>query len=150
MATIAVFIALGGVAWAAATIDSGDVINNSLKGKDIKDHSRVDTCPDGSKRLGDNFCVRFSNLSLDWTNAGNYCGDLEMRLPSRTEAIALATNYEITASNELFWTDEYWKEFDSALQAEVGHALAYFGDGQSSSQPTSATVEAVCVTTPTN
>jgi hypothetical protein len=150
MATIAVFIALGGVTWAAATINGRDVINNSLTGKDIKDHSRVDTCPDGSKRFGDNFCVRFSNLSLSWPNAGLFCGDLEMRLPSRSEAVALATNYEITANNELFWTDEYWTEFDSGLQFEAGKAMAVFGNGQTSSQATGTTIPTVCITTPTN
>ena len=41
MATIAVFIALGGVTWAAATIDSGDVVNNSLKSVDLKDGQGV-------------------------------------------------------------------------------------------------------------
>jgi hypothetical protein len=150
MATIAVFIALGGVTWAAATIDGRDVVNNSLTGKDIKDHSRVDTCPDGSKRFGDNFCVRFTNLSLNWQDAGLFCGDLEMRLPSRSEAVALATNYEITASNELFWTDEYWKEFDAGLQAELGRAMAVFGNGQTSVQGTATTIQTVCITTPTN
>ena len=37
----ALFIALGGVAWAAATIDSGDVVNNSLKSVDLKDDNGV-------------------------------------------------------------------------------------------------------------
>ena len=41
MATIAVFIALGGVAWAAATIDSGDVVNDSLKSADLKNGKGV-------------------------------------------------------------------------------------------------------------
>jgi hypothetical protein len=49
MATIALFIALGGVAWAAATIDSGDVVDNSLKSVDLKDAKGVkgaDVVPD--------------------------------------------------------------------------------------------------------
>jgi hypothetical protein len=41
MASIAVFIALGGVAWAAANINSGDVVNNSLKSVDLKDGKGV-------------------------------------------------------------------------------------------------------------
>ena len=36
MSTIAAFLAIGGTAFAAATIGSGDVINNSLKGIDVK------------------------------------------------------------------------------------------------------------------
>ena len=38
---VAVFIALGGVAWAAATINSKDVINNSLRSIDLKDGKGV-------------------------------------------------------------------------------------------------------------
>jgi hypothetical protein len=41
MASVAVFIALGGVAWAAATISSGDVINDTLKSVDLKDAKGV-------------------------------------------------------------------------------------------------------------
>jgi hypothetical protein len=41
MATIAVFIALGGVAYAANTIDSADVIDNSLRSVDLKDDQAV-------------------------------------------------------------------------------------------------------------
>jgi hypothetical protein len=41
MATVAVFIALGGAAWAAATINSGDVVNDSLKSVDLKDDKAV-------------------------------------------------------------------------------------------------------------
>jgi hypothetical protein len=52
MATVAVFIALGGVAWAAATINSKDVIDNSLKSVDLKDGKGVrgaDVVPDSLK-----------------------------------------------------------------------------------------------------
>jgi hypothetical protein len=38
---VALFIAIGGTAWAAATINSGDVINDSLKSKDLKDGKGV-------------------------------------------------------------------------------------------------------------
>jgi hypothetical protein len=36
IACLALFVALGGVGYAAATIDSGDIVNNSVKSKDIK------------------------------------------------------------------------------------------------------------------
>jgi hypothetical protein len=41
MATIAVFLALGGVAYAGATIGSAEVINNSLQSVDLKDNAGV-------------------------------------------------------------------------------------------------------------
>ena len=57
MATFAVFIALGGVGWAAANINSkDDVKDNSLKSVDLKDGKGVkgaDVAPDsltGSRR----------------------------------------------------------------------------------------------------
>jgi hypothetical protein len=36
---VALFVALGGTAWAVATVDSSDVVNGSLKGIDIKNSS---------------------------------------------------------------------------------------------------------------
>jgi hypothetical protein len=41
IALVALFISIGGTALAAATIDSGDVVNNSLKSKDLKDGKGV-------------------------------------------------------------------------------------------------------------
>ena len=41
VSTLCLFILLGGGAWAAAKIDSGDVIDNSLKSKDLKDGKGV-------------------------------------------------------------------------------------------------------------
>jgi hypothetical protein len=38
---VAVFVSIGGVSWAVATIDSGDVENNSLKSIDLKDGKGV-------------------------------------------------------------------------------------------------------------
>jgi len=41
VASLALFIALGGVAWAATTINSKDVVDNSLKSVDLKDGKGV-------------------------------------------------------------------------------------------------------------
>jgi hypothetical protein len=153
MATIAVFIALGGVAWAAATINGRDVINESLTGRDIRDHSRVDNCPDGSKRFGDQFCVRVANLAFNRTNAAAFCADVDMRLPSFSEGVTLASNFDIpnVDDSEIFWTEAFWREFDGSLGAEVGRTLALFGNGQSSIQsPSITTPETVCLAVPTN
>jgi hypothetical protein len=37
--TLALFLALGGTAYAAATIGSADIVNNSIRGKDIHNHT---------------------------------------------------------------------------------------------------------------
>jgi hypothetical protein len=39
IATAALFMALGGVGYAAATVDSSSIVNNSVRGKDI--HQRT-------------------------------------------------------------------------------------------------------------
>jgi hypothetical protein len=55
LALVALFIALGGVAWAAAKIDSGDVKDNSLKSEDLKDGKGVegaDVAPDSLSGAG--------------------------------------------------------------------------------------------------
>lgn len=36
VACVALFVALGGVGYAAATIDSGDIVNNSVRSKDVR------------------------------------------------------------------------------------------------------------------
>jgi hypothetical protein len=41
MATLSFFVAVGGVGYAAATIDSGDVVNNSLRSNDLKNDKGV-------------------------------------------------------------------------------------------------------------
>jgi len=39
VATLALFFALGGTAYAAATIGSADIVNNSVRGEDIHNHT---------------------------------------------------------------------------------------------------------------
>jgi hypothetical protein len=41
MGVVALFVALSGTAYAASTVNSGDVVNNSLKSKDLKDNAAV-------------------------------------------------------------------------------------------------------------
>jgi hypothetical protein len=39
VACVALFVALGGVGYAAATIDSGDIVNDSVRSKDVKNRA---------------------------------------------------------------------------------------------------------------
>jgi hypothetical protein len=50
-ATLALFVALGGGAYAAATIDSGDVVNASLTGRDVKNQSIRSADVSGLRRV---------------------------------------------------------------------------------------------------
>ena len=51
-AYLALFLSLGATAWAAATIGSGDVANNSLKSVDLKNNAGVKTADVGNGTLG--------------------------------------------------------------------------------------------------
>ena len=51
-AYLALFCALAGTAWAAATIGSGDVVNNSLRSADLRNNAAVKTADVANATLG--------------------------------------------------------------------------------------------------
>ena len=51
-AYLALFLALAGTAWAAASIGSGDVVNNSLKSADLRNNGGVKTADAVNRSLG--------------------------------------------------------------------------------------------------
>ena len=167
MATIAVFLVLGGgsaVALngtntvqsddlgpgaqvkapdvAAGAVGSAAVTNESLTGQDIKNQSGVDTCTHGTVRFGE-LCVGVANEHHTWYAAGDLCANLDLRLPTLGEALALATSYDIpnVDQNEYFWTDAY---------SDEPYAFYVADPGDSDVLNTSTLLETVCVTTPTN
>ena len=121
MGALALFLVLsGGVAYAADTIGSADVINNSLlsedlannkavksadvineslTGSDVADRSGVDTCPDGSERLGQ-LCVRVSHLSINWEAANLYCRDVDTA-PAHTRQKGSGSKLTTTSALEM-------------------------------------------------
>ena len=160
---LALFLVIaGGTAYAANTIGSADIINGQVKsadigdnqvqsidvknggltGADIKDASNVDTCTHGTARLG-GLCARVADEHHTWLPAAMLCEDLGLRLPSYGEARVLAANFELpaVADDEFFWTDEYLAE-TSVFAVDGAGAASTFSD--------TASLETVCVTTPTN
>jgi hypothetical protein len=173
VATLALFIALGGGTAAALSgsntvqsddlgpgaqvkapdvadnaVGSPDVINESLTGADIKNKSGVDTCVN-TVRLG-NLCFRAENQARPWLQAAQHCANLNLRLPSYTEAKALATNYDLpnVDQNEFFWTDETVTQ-DGAHTAFVETDAGLDGEGWARFG-WKGSAETACVTTPTN
>ena len=165
MATLAVFIALGGVAYAGATITGSDVVDGSLTtadyrnndirsgdvraealtGADVADQSGVDTCTHGSARLGE-LCVTVNIGTFNWLDAQDTCAAKGLRVPSFGEAWALAQNYDIPSlgETELFWTEE-----KSVFKGTpVAHVVS--DDGATAESNAGAARRAICVTTPTN
>jgi hypothetical protein len=172
MATLAVFIALGGTAMAAtiitdnsqvapdtiaghkppagkqsnliaSSVNGTDVANNSLTGSDIKDRSGVDTCQSPlTVQLG-SICAGSDGNARNWNGALGYCAGLRLRLPSVSEAVAMAENHTVPGvpGGQAFWTDEllYENGFDAVIvDLSRGNHLA----DETTPEPT------VCVTDP--
>jgi hypothetical protein len=89
------------------SVNGPKVADGSLTGADIADRSGVDTCPSGTAKFGP-ICVGSDGMARNFDDAINYCADLGLRLPSYTEAVGLARNYDVpgVGFTELFWTDE--------------------------------------------
>jgi hypothetical protein len=79
VATIALIVALGGTAYAAATITGDDVVDNSLTGADIQGHPATgqDPAQDGSLTSNDikNGTVKAVDLALDSVNSAKVTDD---------------------------------------------------------------------------
>jgi hypothetical protein len=162
---LALFLVIaGGTAYAADTIGSSDVIDNSLlsadlknnqavrsadvgsealTGVDIADQSGVDTCV-STVRIGQ-LCFRAENSDRNWNEALEYCADLDLRLPSVAEAMELARTHDLpnVGTTEDFWTDELIGE-------STQEAVLVDDGGDLTSDSPAATNETACVTTPTN
>jgi hypothetical protein len=99
MATMAVFIALGGGAYAAAvktnSVTSKSVKNNTLKGKDVKDNkltgTDVDestlklTCPAGTLMAAGTCIETAPRANLPFEAAMNACAAAGRKLPTPSE-----------------------------------------------------------------
>lgn len=154
----------GGAAYAADTIGSSDVIDNSLlsadlknnravrsadvrseslTGADVANQSGVDTCV-STVRIGQ-LCFRAENFGRNWNEALEYCAGLDLRLPTVAEAMELALTHDLpdVGTTEDFWTDE--------LIGESHQEAVLVDDGADlTSDPPNAIHETACVTTPTN
>jgi hypothetical protein len=164
MATLAVFLVLGGgTAMAAYVVSSNNqiasntisghkppsgyhtnIVQGSINGTDIADRSGVDTCKTPlTAKLGP-LCVGSDGGDRTWSNAMNYCANFGLRLPSVSEAIALAKNYDVPGvpAEDLFWTD------DAFLISATEYGVAVFEEGNYGYQSFSTTQRTVCVTEP--
>ena len=127
-----VLVLTGGVAYAADTIGSSDVIDNSLTsddlknnqavrsadvrsealtGADIKDQSGVDTCSRWHLPLRRAVRRKPRHHRTDLVSGRRSLQQLELRLPSTGEAMSLAKHYDVPTvgdfpEGQFFWTDE--------------------------------------------
>jgi hypothetical protein len=172
MATLAVFIALGGTALASVIITSNsqvaqgtisghkppsgkhpniiggsvngtDVSNNSLTGADIANQSNVEGCKSPLLRRGE-LCAFSDGTARTLGQAFDYCTSNKLHLPTATEGIAMAKNYDVpgVGSSQQFWTDSLFvvnSTFEARTVTETGSST--FTDAISQAQT-------VCVTDP--
>jgi hypothetical protein len=162
MGALALFLVLtGGVAYAAGTITSSDIVDNQvfsadvrndsltgggLTGADIRDHAGVDTCSHGTVRLGA-LCFRTAgDTTMTWLQAVGACDGLHLRLPTVAEAMLLATTYDLPdlTDQEMFWTDAYY-----SVQSGP-RSLGVNDGGGSLDSDWQSMYRGACVTTPTN
>ena len=159
----ALFIALGGTATAVNYVVSSNgqvgpgtisghepptgkhanIIPGSITGFDIADRSGVDTCRSPLTEKFGPICAGAAGISQNWENASEYCGSKGLRLPSPSEAIALATGYDVpgVGNSQHFWTDDvfYNGGFEAIDLSETG-AFDF--------TPLSGSERIVCVTDP--
>ena len=163
VSVIALFIALGGTALASVIItknsqvDRGtisghhppkgkhpNIIGGSINGQDIADRSGVDTCKTPLTKKFGPICAGSDGRTRTWDAALTYCGSYGLRLPSVSEAVALAEKYDVPGvSSQDFWTDE--EVYIGAYRAEtVTENGAVFASDEGDAYRT------VCVTDPSS
>src|SRR5204862_6107361 len=128
MVTILAFLVLGGgTALAAYVVSSNsqigpgtvsghkppsgkhaNIIAGSINGTDIADRSGIDTCQTPLVAKFGPTCAGSDGAARNWPRAIDYCSGFDLRLPSLSEAVALATNHDVpgVSTGQAFWTDE--------------------------------------------
>jgi hypothetical protein len=152
----------GGVAYAADTIGSEDVIDNSLASRDLRNNvavqgvdvrngtlSNADVgCPNGMTPVGSDLCIDVSDRPASptfWAQALTTCSNAGYRLPSLTEALEADA---ALPGGKRYWTGDTFEYFlDGPSTQKVQEAWSYT-HGQSFFGDIYATSNAVrCVTT---
>ncbi len=167
MGALSLFLVLtGGIAYAANTVGSGDIINSSVRsvdlrnddvrsgdvrdenltGADIRDQSGVDTCPTNTSRFGELCVASTQGSGGTWQGVVADCAAKGLRLVTLGEAMYLRTNHP-----SLFDVDSLTDE-----AGEIGGTqTAYIVNATTAkipfgSKPQIDAGSGFCVTTPTN
>jgi hypothetical protein len=128
----------------AGSVNGFDVADNSLTGADIADRT-VDTCKTPLVARFGPICAGSDGGARSWIPAKTYCAGLGLRLPSFSEATALALNYDVpgVSDTDLFWTDSPFAYNNTIRAWSLGD------DGQTvSAADWDTQLQTVCVTDP--
>jgi hypothetical protein len=167
VAYLALFVALGGTATAVTYVvssnsqvgpgtisghkppsgDHANIIAGSINGIDIADRSGVDTCQTPLLAKFGPICAGSDGGTRDWKTAASYCAGFGLRLPSFSEAITLAKNYDVpgVSGTQFFWTDD---TFYDARTAPPDSARVVTDSGATTQASMTLTLQTVCVTDP--
>ena len=123
MATIAVFVAVGGgSAFALAghnTVFSDDIVNGQVKLADTNVRLRLH-CPTGT-RYHEGACIeKVARPPMTWTPAANDCKDEGRRLPTVAELSTFRLEPGIALGGPVEWTLEL--DQDSSMASAVGES----------------------------
>ena len=137
---------VGNTEIADAGVRSAEVQNEALTGADIADRSGVDTCRTPlTVKLGPT-CAGSDGVARNLADSINYCAGLGLRLPTWSEAVAMAKNYDVPGVSDAadsFWTDTLT---NGSLQQELG-PIVVEEDGNWAIH-VAGSRKAVCVTDP--
>jgi hypothetical protein len=110
----------------------------------------VDGCTAGLLvRLG-RICAGSPSSSDDWLDALHYCTNLGLQLPTLSEGLALAKNFDVpgVAAGQTFWTNDNWLDSNGAATSALAWDVSE--EGSLDVDPTSASHRIVCAANPTN
>jgi hypothetical protein len=122
-----------------------------LDGKDST--AFLDACPSPlTARLGQ-ICAGSDGGGRDWYAALRYCAESDLRLPSLSEAYAMALNFTVpgVGPTDTFWTNDMWDDHYGSTGTsitEYAHTMA--AGGSVGYDYLGGLYKTVCVTDPTN
>jgi hypothetical protein len=146
MSVIAVFVALGGAAYAGTKINGKTIKNGSIPKKKLKANvlKGLDTCPSGAPNYTQGICYSAKFAGADWDIAARDCASKGLRLPDLGEGL-LVTNKTVLP---YLWTTDVSDTGPPSTRVVVRTDDAGFT--RIATQTKSVPTEYVCVLNATN
>jgi hypothetical protein len=146
MSVVAVFIALGGAAYAGTKINGKTIKNGSIPKKKLKANvlKGLDTCPSGAPNYTQGICYSAKFAGADWDIAARDCASKGLRLPDLGEGL-LVTNKTVLP---YLWTTDVSDTGPPSTRVVVRTDDAGFT--RIATQTKSVPTEYVCVLNATN
>jgi hypothetical protein len=122
VAVLALFIALGGGAYAAKKLSGKSIQNKSIAAKKLKGNvlKNLDKCPASAPDKVNGICYSPEQPGANWDAANLACAGLGLRLPSIGEGLLIAN--KVNAPQ--IWTDEVTELSGGSQRATVKGAPA--------------------------